>query len=400
MRHPERWLGLGVAIAALIGIGLVSFLTRTERGRAEVLAYTITAAGGRLNGTLAIERLEGSLLRGARIYGISITGDDGELLLRADSGYVEYEAPTLIGGDVVVNMLVLYESEVILRRMPGDTLWNYQAILADTTAADPAADPRATLIQNLRLVNAEVTVHAPWEPADDLSEREAAREIELALSDTSRLMVDEVPGGYLRTMYFMLSEVRAGDVVIAPDERGGTFLTVDTAAASVRLWSDPVMRLTDLEARLRLRDGVVHFDAERVGIGGSTAASAGVIDLTGEEPRYDVLVTGSGVELSDLAWLYPHLPEEGELGGSLELETRPDGIFFGVTDLQLRTPDTRLVGSFGVVAGDTLLFTDVDLEAAPLRVETVQRMIPGATPIEGLRIGSLVIDAPDPAGSS
>lgn len=394
VRHPELWLGLGVAIAALISIGLIAFLTRTDRGRAEVLAYTLSAAGGRLNGALVIGRLEGSLLSGARIYDVSISGHDGELLLRADSGYLEYEAPTLIGGDVVINDLVLYGAHVFLRRMPGDTLWNYQAILADTTPEGPSEEARATLIQRLRLVDAEITVRAPWEPADDLSPAERASEIEVALADTSRLVVEAVPGGYLRTMTFTLADARAGDLVIAPDERGGTLLRVDSAAGDFHLWQYPTMRLTDLQGRLAMRDGVIRYEASRIGVGGSSATSAGIVDLTGDEPRYDIVVRGSEVAFADLAWLYPLVPEEGSVGGDLELETRPDGIFFRVAGLEMRTPDTRVVGDFAMLAGDTVVFTDVDLEGAPLRVETVQRMIPGATPIEGLRIGSVVIQTP------
>lgn len=394
VRHPELWLGIGVAIAAVISIGMIAFLTRTDRGRAEVLAYTITAAGGRLNGSLEIERLEGSLLSGARVYGISLTGPDGDVLLAADSGYIEYEAPTLIGGDVVINDLVLHHADVFLRRAPGDSLWNYQAILADTTPEDPTQESRATLIKSLRLLNAEVTVRAPWEPRDDLSPAEREREIEIALSDTSRLVVERVPGGYVRTMYFALADARASDLVVAPDERGGTFVRVDSVAGDVHLWSHPVMSLADLRGTLLFREGVVSYDVEHVGVGSSSVTTAGVVDLTGDEPRYDLIVNGSGIALADLAWLYPPLPEEGRLTARLELETRPEGLFFRLSGAELETPGTRIVGDFGMVTGDTLRFTDVDLEAAPLRVETVQRMLPGATPIEGLTIGSVVIQAP------
>lgn len=393
VRHPEAWLGLGVAIAAVISIGLIAFLTRTDRGRAEVLEYTITAAGGRLNGSLGIERLEGSLLSGARVYGISLTGEDGDVLLSADSGYIEYDAPTLIGGDVVINSLVLHHADVFLRRAPGDSLWNYQAILEDTTPSDPSREPRATLIENLRLLNAEVTVRAPWEPSDDLSPAAREREVEIALSDTSRLVVERVPGGYVRTMYFALADIRASDLVIAPDERGGTFVRVDSVAGDVHLWSHPVMRLADLRGTLLFRDGVLSYDVKHVGVGSSSVTTAGVVDLNGDEPRYDLVVSGSRVALADLAWLYPPLPEDGRLTGDLELETRPEGLFFRVRGAELETPDTRIVGAFGMVIGDTLRFTEVDLEAAPLRVETVQRMLPGATPIEGLTIGSVVIEA-------
>lgn len=386
-RQPELWLGIGVAIAAIITLGFIGFLTRTDRGRAEVLAYTLSAVGGRLNGTLVVERLEGSLLAGARIYGVSLTDEHDDLLLRADSGYLEYETPTLIGGDVVINELVLYDAELFLHRMPGDSLWNYQAVLADTTPPDPEAPARATLIQNLRLVRADVIVRTPWEPDEKLS-------AEAALADTGRLVVEEVPGGYLRTMFFAISEARASELVIAPDQRGGTYLRVDSAAGEVRVWREPPLILSDLQGQLALRDKMVRLTFDPARIRGSTISGGGTIDIRGDEPRYDMVFRGTRVALADLQWLYPPIPDEGSLRAEILLETRPDGLYFAARDALLETPDTRVAGSFGMVTGDTLRFIEVDLRAAPLRVETVQRLLPGSTPIEGLRIGSAVIESP------
>jgi hypothetical protein len=395
IRNPQLWLGIGATIAALITLGFLAFLTRTDRGRAEILAYTLGAVGGRLNGTLSIDHLEGSLLSGARLYGLSITDTEGEPLLRADSGYLEYEAPTLLGGDVVINHLVLYGADLFLHRFPGDTLWNYQAVLADTTPGEPDRVPRATLIERLRLVDARITVRTPWEPSDDLAPAEREREIHAALSDTGRLVVQEVPGGLLRTMRFDLTEVRGSGLVIAPNERGGTLAQVDSAAGEIRVWRDPPLELNDLRGRLHLANKIFSFVLDQGVAGKSGLSGGGRIDSTSGDQRYDLVFAGAAVALSDLQWLYPSIPDDGTLGGRVVLETRPEGFRFGISDALLETPDTRIAGDFGIVVGDTLRFTDVNLRAAPLRVETVQRMLPGSTPIEGLRIGSVVIESPE-----
>lgn len=395
VRNPERWLAIGFVVALTLTISVVVFLTRTDRGRAEVLAYTLSAVGGRLNGTLVVDRLEGSLLSGARIYGVSLTDENDDLLLRADSGYLEYETPTLIGGDVVITVLVLYEAELNLQRLPGDTLWNYQAVLADTTPSDPDSPARATLIKNLRLVRTAVTVRAPWEPDEDLPADERELEIEEALADDERLMVDRVPGGFLRTMVFALDDARASDIVIAPDERGGTYLRLDSVAGDMRVWREPPLPLRDASGQIALRDGLVSVIVDRALVGGSEIEGGGTIRIGEGDPKYDMVFAGTDVALSDLHWLYPQLPDDGRIGGEVIIETRPEGLYFAARDALLETPDTRVSGSFGMVAGDTLRFTEVDLRAAPLRVETVQRLLPGATPIEGLRIGSAVIESPE-----
>ena len=42
--------------------------------------------------------------------------------------------------------------------MPGDSLWNYQALLQDTTPEVPGRRGRATILRELDLVDARVTV--------------------------------------------------------------------------------------------------------------------------------------------------------------------------------------------------------------------------------------------------
>src|SRR5687768_17473555 len=212
----------------VLGIVAVAVFTRTQGGRTRVLDFTLEKVGGRLNGDLDVGGLAGNLITGAKLYDLSLRDADSALIIQADSAYVNYELPTFFGGDVVLTRLVIYSGQLFISKAPGDSLWNYQEVLLDTTRTpgDPGA-ARATIISSARFVESEVTVHAPWEPAAE-SGREREIEIAEALADTSRLEVTEVEGGYLRRMFFEVADASISDLVISSDERGGTFVRVDS----------------------------------------------------------------------------------------------------------------------------------------------------------------------------
>ena len=394
----RRWgafLGGMLGAMALIAAVLMAF-TQTDRGRARILAITLETLGGQLSDSskLVVSRLEGGMFSGARMYGIVLTDPAGRTMVAADSAYIDYQLPTFFGGDVVIDRLVVYHADVLLYRLPGDSLWNYQAVLQDTTPKVPGQRGRATVINAMRMVDATVTVRVPWEPDDRLSPAEQAAEIDAALSDTSRLAVESVPGGYLRTIVARTPDASVEALIVAPDERGGTYLRVANGSAEIDLFRDEPLRLQGLQGELSLREGLMRYSTPMLALPSSRLSSSGVIDLRGDEPLFDLQVSGTEVALRDLQWLHPPLPSNGEASFQLGVETTPDALRFKAVDLALTAPGTRLVGGFEMLMGDSLLFSDISLRADPLDVNTVQAMLPVEVPVRGLRIGSVEIRSP------
>ena len=391
----------GALAAVVLGVVAVVVFTRTQGGRTRVLDFTLERVGGRLNGYLSVNGgLAGNLLTGAKLYDVELLDADSALVISADSAYVNYELPTFFGGDVVLNSLVIYSGELFLKKLPGDSLWNYQQVLLDTTqVAETTGARRATIINSARFVDGQVTVHAPWEPAPTLRERAREMAIEEALTDTSRLEVTRVEGGYLRRMFFQVAEAGISDLVISSDERGGTYVRVDSATAQAELYRGDPLDIVDVAGELSLRNGVLSYDAPRIVLPGSTLASAGTIDLNELEPRYDLRVDASeGVDLDDLTWLWPYMPEGGEASFTMWLETHEElKTFYRFRDLEFNAPGTRLAGSFGILVGEAMEFTEVNLTAAPLRVETIEQMLPTGLPVTGLTIGEVEIRSSGPA---
>lgn len=390
------WLAGGLLAALLLLAVALTLLTRTDWGRERVLAFTLGRLGAGIQGELVVNRLEGGLLGGARLYGLAIRSQDGEPFLVADSAYLDYSLRTLTTPRIYIEELVLYDPEVYVRRLPGDTLWNYQKIFAGPPEGEEAPE-RITLVDRMVVVDGYARVQLPFDPEEefeDFSPRERERELELALSDTGQLVVERVPGGYLRTIEALDVDGRLSRIRFAPGSAAGTYLAVDRMNGVVRFFREP-FRVRQLEGELALVEDRVEFRAPGFLLGSSPVSSQGVIRLgeREEDPLYDVVFRSERMALEDLEWLYPHVPEDAVAELTLRIETRPDreSTLYWFRDAVLRAPGTRIAGDFGVIVNDTLRFVDVDLQADPLRVSTIEEMLPEGIPVRGLRIGAVEV---------
>lgn len=391
--RESAWLVGGVVVSLAVAAVALTSLTRTEWGRGQVLELTLRKLGAGIQGDLDVKRLEGDLLTGAKLYGISLHSRDGEPFLRADSAYLNYDPRTLTTPRIHIDALVLYDPEIYVRRVPGDTLWNYQKIFADTTTTGRKAPQRITLVDRLRVVNGFVRVQLPWEPDRRLSPREQRQEIREVLSDSGPLLVRKVAGGYLQTVELSAVTGSISRVRFAPGTEAGTYVAVDRLSGVARYYRTP-FRVRDLRGEVTVLKDRVEYRAPHAVVNTSPVSTFGVIGLPptrNDEPRYDLHFRGDSVALRDFRWLYPRFPDDATGRLSLLIETRPEGLLFLGRDMMLRAPGTRVTGDFGMVLGDTIRFVDVDLRASPLRISTVEEMLPEGVPVRGLRIGSVEI---------
>lgn len=384
------WWLVGLLVASGLAAGVILVLSRTSWGHARVLEQTISFAGRQLQGTLAIERVSGNLLTGAQVYNVSLRGLDGEPLLVADSGYVDYNLRTVLGNRTVIDYVVLHNPRLSIRRMPGDSLWNFQQILRDTTAQAPSE--RTTIISRIAFRNANVSVLAPWEPDGQLRGAARRRAIREAVSDTVRLMVDSVPGGFVRTSHFRGLDGELADVVLGPEAGGGTYLRVRRFQGLAYVYREPV-RIRQARGEVTIREGLTKVRADTVLLPASRLTGYGAVH-PGDTLRYDFVFRADTAAFRDFQWLYPNFPKRGGGRLGLKFETRPDGTLIHVTDARLSAPGTRVRGNFGVLLGDTVRFFDVGLTAQPLDIGTVEGMLPTELPVRGLRIGAVEIRNP------
>jgi hypothetical protein len=392
-RFPWIPLLVGIAVAIAVVVAGVGSVTRTEWGRAKILAITLQKLGGRLNGRLVVQQLEGNLLSGARLYRITLDDATGTRLLSADSAYIDYRLPSFFGGDMVIRRLDLYNARLFLRRLPGDSLWNYQHVLLDTTNTGTTVG-KATLIDRMRVVKGTAEVQIPWSPDTSLTPRQQRRATAEALADTSVIVVRRAPGGYLRSMTFRVDTANVAQLIIAPDERGGVYVRILSGAAEANLYRGEPLRIRAIEGQLTMRDGVVRYEAPSVTLPASHLNTEGTVDVRGGAPKYDVLMNGDSVALADLRWLFPRYPTSGHASFRVAVETRPEGLYVRMRNLRLAAPGTHATGAFGLVMGDSVIFTDLNLKAQPVDVSTVQRFLPTDIPVRGLHLGGVEVHSP------
>ncbi len=388
---------LGIALLLL----LVNVVARTERGHAFVLSRTLAALGKNVRGgSLVVERIDGNLFEGAKLYGVRLQDNQGRAFVVADSAFLNYRVTTLVSPRIHITKATLYDPEIYIFKLPGDTLWNYQAIFADTTTRDPnqPKTERATLIDTLRVINGMARVQTPWQPDTALSPAARRAALAEALSDTSLVLIDQVPGGYIRTMNFTGLNGRLSRVRFAPGTPSGSRIHVDSLRAVAQIFRKPV-QLKQAQGQIALLRGHVELDAPVLRLPSSSLSVSGVLRTDSfpawfdedEAPMYDLALRGDSVAFRDLQWLYPRFPAEARGTLSLRIEHRPGGLMFLARDGDIRAPGTHIVGNFGMILGDTLRFVDVDLEVDPIRVATIEKMLPEGLPVRGLVLGGVEI---------
>jgi hypothetical protein len=384
---------LGVALAVLV----LNIVARTKTGQEFVLQRTLQALGKNLNGgQLNVVRIDGNLFEGAKLYGISLKDRQGRAFVLADSAYLDYDVKTLISPRIHITRATLYEPEVYVFKLPGDSLWNYQAIFAaDPNRSDSTKRvERVTLLDTLRMIDGVVRVQNVWKPDSTLSARAQQAEIAAALSDTSVVLVNRVGGGYIRTMNFRRMNGRLSRVRFAPGTVSGSRIHIDSMRTEAQIFRQPV-QLHHGQGTIALLKGYIEFDVPIVRLRNSLLATSGVVRTDSfprwfnpaEAPMYDVAFRTDSVDFGDLRWLYKRFPEDASGKLSLRIESRPGGTMFLARNADVRAPGTHVVGSFGMQVGDTLRFMDVDLKAEPVRVSTIERMLPEGLPVRGLHLG-------------
>jgi hypothetical protein len=178
----------------------------------------------------------------------------------------------------------------------------------------------------------------------------------------------------------------------SPVEPGRLF-DVQSLQAQGYVWREPVV-IRDARGTVTTRDSVIAFDFSEVRLPSSTASILGRLVTRAGPNDLDVRIESRRVVFQDLQWLYPNLPREGGGTLSLRIQSQPRGTLWLVEDARLTAPGTRVAGSFGVVTGDTLYFTQVNLRASPLDIELLEDILPGGLPVEGLLVGTVEVRGP------
>ncbi|HSJ07899.1 MAG TPA: translocation/assembly module TamB domain-containing protein [Longimicrobiales bacterium] len=376
------YIGIGVAAGLLVATLAILLLTRTDWGMERARRFAVSWLDERIEGELTLGRLTGpGLLGGVVIHDFGIIDPRGRPFLSSDSLELAYDWRTLLAGRIVLNRVVLHRPRIVIERLPGDTAWNYEMVFPPGDPGPPSA--RSFIMFNdARILDGTATVRMPFEPAGAVEP-----------GDTARILLETVPGGLARTMRFEDVTARLGRVIWeSPIEKGRLF-DIEMLQARGFIWREPFF-IRNARGSLTTRDSIITFDMPDVSMAASNAGILGRVVIRDGRDDVDVRIDGRRLAFDDLHWLYPNLPTEG--GGSLALRIRtlPDGMLWLAEDARLAAPGTRIAGTFGVVTGDSLYFTQVNLRASPLDVRFIEQLLPDGLPVDGLLVGTVEVRGP------
>lgn len=375
------WIGIGILAGTVLVLAIVTVVTRTEWGMERIRLFGLSWLEQRIEGEVHVGRISGrGLLRGAMLHDVSIIDPSGRPFVRIDSAAVEYNWRTLVSGDIVLENVVLFSPEIYLEKLPGDTAWNFEYVFPDTSPGQETPGRSLVLFQDARIVDGLAVVRMP---------------IELeAPGDTLSVTWEEMAGGLARVMTFRDIEARLDRVVWETPVEPGRLIEIRDLAMNGVVWREP-LQLESLRGRVVMRDSVISFEVPAFELPESRGSMIGRVITGGDRLDMDIRVDADQMRFRDLRWVYANFPEEGGGEGRVRIHTvQPKGMLLLAQDARVFAPGTNLTGTFGVVFGDTLYFTQVDLRASPLNVEFIEALLPGDLPVQGLLVGTVEVTGP------
>lgn len=374
-------LTAGLVIASVVLV----FVSRTPYAMERVRRFALGWLDDQVEGEVRIGRITGrGLLGGLTLHDLSIVDSRGRPFLTTDSATLAYNWRTFVSGSIVINRSTLYAPKIYLEQLPGDSVWNYQHIFPDRTPEEePPARRRLIVLHDARIINGLTVVRIPFE----LNER-------IQAADTARTVIEPVPGGFARVLRFDSVNGQFSRVIWESPIEQGKLVDVRSLSAHTYVWREAA-RITDVRGTLTLRDTILTFDFPTVTMPSTQAAILGRVVMEEGQNFFDVRADSRRFAFRDMKWLYPRLPDEGGGSGTLRIQSqRPNGILFLATNTRIAAPGTRMSGSFGVVMGDSMYFTNVDMRASPLNLDLIQAILPGKLPVDGLLVGTVEVKGP------
>lgn len=376
----RKWLFGGVLAVAVVTVAALTALwvvTGTDWGHERIRGYALNGLRSLAHGRANIGRVSGDLLHGVTISDVSITDSTGAAFISVASITTNYKIADLWNKRIELDHAVLVRPVVVLDHRPSRA-WNYDRIFPrDTTPHAPSPAPQwGTWIRltDVRIVDGRVILRTPWAPPTGLAKRAADSVLHVTLGPGSRIIVDEVPGGFQKRTEFDSISGTLPLLRIAQPGEANHLADVSSLSTNAYFFRSP--------ARFRNLRGAFAFTGDSIWWQGAHAefpaskitADGSFVFTTGD---MTLRLHGAPATFADLEWAYPPLPSDGR--GTLDAGIKFRGPLmdyqFSNADVTMRA--ARVRGSLGMSIGDTVAFHDTDLDFSRLDTRTLAELIPG-----------------------
>jgi translocation and assembly module TamB len=390
MRLRRRLVALVSAVLMLgIGAGVIGLFvaaTQGERGR-DWLRRALQAQLSRsLQGTVYLGTLSGSFLTDLRTDSLEIRDRQDSVFVATGPIRVTFDPRDLIDGRIILRSAEITRLQFYMRR-DSTRAWSHHKIWPRRQGARRVRRPRSAfgsviVIENATVEHGQFILMQPWEPADSLRGARRDSAARAALADPTRDIRRVGRDSYVRTWRWRELGLDLPRTRIAyPDSAGRAF---DIARLDV-VESDPPFAFRNITGTLDWVGDSISLTLPHFDLPGSTGRAEGEIVWGDDLPvRYRVRVHGDSVSLRDVAWIDPAIPTSGS--GRMVLDIRNargelDILEYAITAMDLRTHRSRLLGgmTWGI-GGPVPRLTEVDMEAAPLDFDLLERFNQGPFP--------------------
>lgn len=374
-RIPRVLLIGCVSLVALLCIALAA-LVYTRPGQQVVLEQALQRVSAQLGADVSVSEIgSAGLLSGVTLSGITVAEAGRPASFSADSIRARYSLWTLLGGEMSLAGLELWNPVLIVERRPGEGESNWSRMLADPRAAATALNLQAgsgdeesrVVLRDISVFDGNVIVR--W-PAD-------------APPGSAGVVPAAGGDGFVREQLFSRIRGRLREVDLGADQN-----VFDVFALSLvgSLTGQP-FELTDFRGQVLVGGDELYFDAERLWLPETEMSGAGVVAWDGEL-RISASLSAPIAALEDIQWLVPRLPPAR---GALELglNLRPGHTSLALSSIDLGTADGGLEGRLTLTLAPDSTVLEGDLGLRELGVAAFDPWLTPPLPWRGALSGAL-----------
>ena len=379
----------------LIVVAVVATLTQSEWGTTQVVRYAVGRVNNAIQGTLYIGRISGSIFTGMTIDSLEIRDKNDSLFVAVARLQMEYDPRDLL------DQRVLFRN-VRMGRLVANVfedsagMFNFRRIFPSGPPGPAQEIPRNAWGQFIKLEDViidstAITVTTRWSADTTLprAQRDSLTTYNLQRTDK---VIWRGPGSLYETKQWTNGHIELDSARLDDRQEGGRKFAIRTLSLDE---SDPPFKFRNAKGFIRIQGDSIWAEVPHFELPGSAGNMVGKVWWGNSQPaRFDLSVRADTVSMEDIAWVYPTLPNSGGGKMNLRILSRRDPriIDYIISDMDVRTTDSRLRGDMTFGIGPVTELKDVDLSAQPLDFKLIEQLAgePLPYPWAGTITGSLI----------
>jgi len=368
--------GILAGIVVVVALAVI-VLTQTSVGREQVRKIALRAARGPIHGVVHLGHIEGNLLAGITVDGLSITDSAGSPFLSAPRAEIHYALTDLLHKRLFFNHVRIDHPVVVLEQTP-DGVWNYKRIFRSSSSAPADTTPSWgswITLRDVRVTDGDVTMRQPWHPDSTLTGAARDSAIKAALDTSARPNIVAIGGDNYQKVTAARSLTTVLPLVRVADPQNPTkMVQVASLEADLALFRPPVAKVRDLTGTVYMSTDSLWWTSATITLPASRVMSRGAFNLaTGD---LALAARAHPVALSDVHFANTHLPTDGQLAADIGVVWHGKKQRYSVRDLVFTSGSARVAGYAGAELGDTLNILGTDLRFSGIDARLVKQFSP------------------------